>query len=614
MHNKQDKKMIRNTLIFLFIFLLPGCARAEQNSFTASVSPGVMRVGDQFNLTYTSDEEISGLALPDVENIQVLGGPSKGHSQSVYSVNGKITTSSTYQYTYFLRALKEGKYTIPGVAVKMRNKTIKCNAVTIEVLAANSNPATGTGQGNTAGNEPVTGKVSEKSLFVLLTLDKKEVYLGERITATVKIYTKVSLSGINPNFKGPDFTGFFTEPVDIPELRNLQSEAYNGDIYYTGVIRKAVIIPQKSGTLTIKPFDMEVAMRQEVRHKISDDPFFQDFDIPEVQDIPVKLKSHEVTVKVKSLPANAPASFGGAVGDFAFNASLNKTETRTNEPVTLKLTVSGNGNVKLINEPPLDLPSDLEKFDPVINTHGDNASQSKTFEYLINPKNPGDFTIPAIEFSYFDPASGQYKSLHSQSFNLHVTRGEGDTMMQVMPGMAKEDIRMINQDIRFIRNKPMDLTTGKSYLADSPLYYLLYLLLLGIFIALIYTRRKFVRERADKAGMRLKKADRYARKRLIGSYQLLRQGETSRFYEELLGAVWGYLSDKLKISMSSLSKETAHEALKAKSVDDSLTDELFQIISESEAARYGMASGSTEMEKLYKDTLRVITSLQQKLK
>jgi hypothetical protein len=600
------------SIIGLFLFL-PGCLSAQESKLTASVTPSVMRVGDQFNLTFTSDQEVSGLQVPKVDNIEILGGPRQGHSQSVYSVNGKITSSSTYQYTYFLRALKEGKFSIPAVTAQIQNKPVRSNAVSIEVLAANSQPGK-PGQGASDPDEDRSGSVSDKDLFVNLLVDKKVVYLGEQITATVKLYTKVNLSSVDPGFKGPDYTGFFTEPMTIPQLRSLQSESYNGDIYGTGVLRKTVIIPQKTGPLTIKSFDLEVTMRQQVRRRVAD-PFFDDFDIPDVQEIPIKLNSKEVTIQVKPLPNNAPASFGGAVGNFTFSSSVNKTSTHTNEPVTLKFTISGRGNIKLINEPQFELPGDLEKFDPVINSRVDNSlSGTKTFEYLLMPKSPGTFSIAPVEFSYFDPVSQQYKIIKSPAISLKVEKGQGDGAAASSPGITQEDIKLLNQDIRFIRNKPIPLQADRSFWADSLWYYLIYVLLVILFILLTARRRKQLRNKSNVALMRLKKADRYARKRLTRSAELLKQGETNRFYEELLGAVWGYLSDKLNIPLSALSRETARSALQERSVDENLINELFKIIDECEVARYGQVSENMGMEKLYRDTLNVITLLQQKLK
>jgi hypothetical protein len=605
--------MIRSILVIMIVSLLPHCAAAQEVKLTATASPNVMRVGEQFNLIFTSDQEVSELELPAADAVEILGGPSQGHSQSVYAVNGKVTTSSTYQYTYFLRALKEGKFTIPAASAKIKNKACKSNPVNIEVIASRNQPAK-SNPAASEGGQKQNGSIVDNDVLVSLLLDKKEVYLGEQIIATVKIYTKVNLSGVDNSFKGPDFTGFFTEALEVPPLRNLQREAVNGEIYYTGVLRKMLIIPQKSGELIIQPFDLDVAVHQETRRRIADS-FFDNFDIPDVQEIPVKLRSKALHLQVKPLPGGAPSSYTGAVGSFSFSSALNKTTTKTNDPLTLKLTISGRGNIKLINELNLNVPADMEKYDPVINTHQDNSlSGTKTFEYLLVPKIAGSFTIPPVEFTYFDPVSSQYKTLKSQAFTLQVERGQGDSLISVMPGVAKEDIKMINRDIRFIKNKPVHLLSRKSFWADSPWYYLIYALLIAVFFLLITIHRKLVQKKADIAGLRLRKADRYAQKRLKKSAGLLKQGESNLFYEELLGAIWGYLSDKLNIPLSILSQETAKSSLSARSVDENTILALFGIISECEMARYGQVSENQGMEKLYQDALDVITGLQQKLK
>jgi len=612
-HLKQDYlKMMRLILGITVIFLLSGFIQAQEVKLTASATPDVMKVGDQFSLVFTSDQEVTELELPAIDGAEILGGPSQGHSQSVYSVNGKITTSSTYQYTYFLRAVKEGKFTIPSVTARTKNKPCRSNPVNIEIIAAKNQPSKTSPAAS--GDKSKQGSVGEDDVFVRLQFDKREVYLGEQIIATIKVYTRVNLAGVDQGFKGPDFTGFFTEPLEVPQLRNLQREAVNGEIYYTGVLRKMVIMPQKTGELIIQPFDLDVAVRQEIRRRIAD-PFFNDFDIPDVQETPVQLRSHSVKLLVKPLPASPPSSFAGAVGDFSFNSSLNKTVTQTNDPLTLKLTISGRGNIKLINELNIDVPADFEEYDPVINTQQHQSlTGTKTFEYLLMPKTAGTFTIPPVEFTYFDPAKNQYRTLRSQSYIVQVERGKGDSLMAVVPRVSKEDVRLINRDIRFIKTQPFRLYSGKSFWADSLWYYMTYILLIILFFLITGLRRKMVQNKADVAGNRLRKADRYARKRLIKSSLLLKQGESNLFFEELLGAIWGYLSDKLNIPLSVLSSETAKSSLSARSVDADIIEALFRIIGECEMARYGQVSGELGMEKLYQDALDIITALQQKLK
>ncbi|HSO77677.1 MAG TPA: BatD family protein [Bacteroidales bacterium] len=601
------------TLQVIILLLLSGCIQAQDVNFTADASPNVLRVGEQFNLIYTSNQELDEFEMPPLRDFQLLGGPSQGHSQSVSSVNGKITTTSTYQYTYFMRAVKEGKFTIPPASITVKNKVYRSNPLTIEVLKANAPSSQGQGGGN-QGSSGQTRQVNENDLYVRLILDKTTAYIGEQILATVKVYTKTSLARVDPAFKGPDFTGFFTEPIETQPLRNLQNENVNGDIYGTGILRRVLVIPQKSGVLTIEPFDLDVALRREVRRRVAD-PFFDDFSFPDIQEIPVTLKSKPVKITVKTLPANAPVSFKGAVGKFNITSSLNKTSTTTNEPLTLKVTISGKGNLKLINDVTVNVPYDMERYDPVINTRFNNAlSGSKTFEYMIMPRVAGTYNIPPAEFTYFDAESGQYKTLYTDAYEVQVEKGQGDSLAALSPGINKEDVRLLNQDIRFIKTKTTTLDYMHRYIALTPWYYLLYLLALGIFIFIIQLRKRLVRQHADVAGMRLRSADKYARRRLRKCEHLLRQGNKAAFFEEMLGAIWGYLSHKLSIPVSSLSKDTAAEALKARGVNEELTAQLFTIIDTCEMARYGYGTGEIDKSALYHDAIKAITLLQQRLK
>ncbi|HEX2395932.1 MAG TPA: BatD family protein, partial [Bacteroidales bacterium] len=558
------------------------------------------------------NEEFEEFDIPEIRDFQFLGGPSTGHSRSVSSVNGKITTISTYQYTYFFRATKEGKFTIPSATATIKGKAYRSNPITVEVLKAAASSSRSSGTSGTGSQQSAPG---ENELFVRVILDKRDAYIGEQIIATFKVYTsQTNLSGIDPNFKGPDFTGFFTELIETPQPRGLQREAVDGDLYYTAVIRRMVIIPQKSGELTIDPFDLDVAIRKEVRRRIAD-PLFEDFVIPDIEDIPVKLTSRPVKINVKSLPVNAPVSFKGAVGNFRLNATLNKTSTSTNDPLTLRVSITGKGNLKLINEVDVNVPYDMERFDPVINTRFDNSlAGTKTFEFLIVPKVQGNFTIPPVEFTYFDTEAGQYKTLRSESYDVAVIKSGDDSLLAVAPGISKEDVRLLNTDIRFIETKPPRLNYINRFIATSPWYYFIYVIALTLFSSIIALRKKIVRQNADIAGMRFRKADKYARKRLKKSEGLLRQGNDSAFYEEMLGAIWGYLSHKLGIPVASLSKETAETNLLTRFVDEDIIQQLFRITETCENARYGFGSAETDRQKLYHDAVKVITALQQKLK
>jgi len=595
-------------LILITAFFTDLETDAQDAQFTGTATPNVLHTGEQFNLVYTTNEELAELNLPDIRDFEFLGGPSQGHSQSVVSVNGKITTTSTYQYTYFFRAPREGKFVIPPASGKLKNKTIKSNPVTIEVVAAREPAKQESGQANA---DPAN--LGDNDLFVRLVVDKSEAFLGDQIVATVKIYTKVRLAAIDKNFKGPEFTGFFTENLEVPDLRNLQKEAVDGVIYYTGVLRKMIIFPQKTGTLTIEPFNLDVTVRQEVRRRVND-PFFDDFFLPDVQVYNLTLTSKPLRIRVNPLPAGQPADFTGAVGSFRLSGSISKPSVTAHEPITLRYTLSGNGNIKLVNELPLEIPYDFEKYDPVINSRMDNpVNGTKTFEYMLVPKVAGSFTIPPVSFSFFDPASKQYRTAKSPGFSITVEKASGDTTWTLAPGLSKEDVEVLGEDIGFIKTRAVKLRLV-AYWGRSYMYYAAYLLLALLFIGFLILRNKWTSMQSDAAGMKLRQADKAARKRLRNCEPLIEQEDNSKFYESLLSALWGYISDKLNITVSDLSQDSAQSALESRQVDSETIRLFFSITSTCEMARYGHASGIANKRSLYTDALKVLSNMQIQLR
>ncbi|MBN1159334.1 MAG: protein BatD [Bacteroidales bacterium] len=589
------------------------CGFAQEVEFTASATPDVLHVGEQFNLIYSSNHQISDLDLPEIREFEFLGGPSQGHSQSISSVNGKITRTSTYQYTYFFRALKEGEFTIPAATAKIGNREYQANPVSIEVVPAQTTPSSRQNQPD--GNDTEQPEeIDDNSLFIRFMVDKTEAYIGEQIAVTIKLYSKVNLSGVDQAFKGPDFTGFFIEPVEVMPLRSLEREVYNGDIYGTGILRQMVIIPQHSGDITIGSFDVDVSVRQEVRRRITDS-FFDDFFFPDVQNVPYTLSSGPVRISVKPLPDDAPDSFAGAVGNFRLSSSISGTETMTNEPLTLKYMISGTGNLKLMDELTVDIPAGLERYDPVISTNLDNArSGTKTYEYLIIPHNAGIYSIPPAEFTYFDPASREYRTLYSQSYTVNVRKGEWDSLSHAVSGVYKEDVQLLNEDIHYIKTRSIRLSDKDSYFAGSWLFYILSGAVLIMFIVLLTVRNRLKAYNADVVQVRKRRADKYALKRLKHCGGLIEQGKHTEFYDVLLVALWRYLSDKLNIPLSGLSRETAMEQLKIRSIEEELIREFFRITGECEVARYTPVAEHTDIKQIYQDALDVISKIQQKLK
>ena len=478
--------LVKRITISIFILLITNLLSVQVSGqdigFKASANPRVLRTGEQYRLEYEINVNVSDMEIPSLKDFQLLGGPSTSSSTSIQIINGKTTRSVQYVYTYYLRALKEGTFTIPPAKARYKGKTYESNSVTVEVISAGSSrqqPQAAPGQSQPQKPDQ-TNIQSADDVFVRLHVDKRSAYLGEQIIAWVKIYTKIQLSGLTQGYKGPEFTGFYKQPVEIPQLTNLEAENVNGEIYYTGTIQKVVLYPQKTGEITIEPFDLGVTIRQQVRSRSRS--FFDDFFGPTVQDIPRSLTSKAVKIRVTPLPAK-PQSFTGAVGNFSLQSSVDKNTLRTNEALTYKVTIAGKGNIKLVDEPNVSFPPNIEQFEPktVVNQTNE-LSGNKTFEYVLIPRYAGEYKIPPFEFTYFDPVKGRFIALMSEEYAINVEKGDEDTTAVVVTGLSKEDFRLLGRDILFIKNKPFRLFREGKIIFGQRYFYLVY----GISFILFY--------------------------------------------------------------------------------------------------------------------------------
>ena len=611
--NMFTKKVIIPVIIFLCSGLLSGLVSGQDIEFSANASPRVVRAGEQFRLEYEINENVSDLEIPSLTDFQLLGGPSTSSSTSIQIINGKTTRSVQYTYTYFLQALKEGTFTISPAKAKYKGKTYESNSVTVEVIGAGvsqQQTQTAPGQGQQQTDQAAIQPGDD--VFVKLHVDKQSAYLGEQIIAWVKIYTKIQLSGLNQGYKGPEFTGFYKQPVEIPQLTNLEAENVNGEIYYTGTIQKFVLYPQKTGEIAIEPFELGVTIRQQVRSRSRS--IFDDFFGPTVEDIPRTLMSKAVKIKVKSLPAR-PQSFTGAVGHFSLQSSVDKNALRTNEALTYKVTISGKGNVKLIDEPNVTFPPNIEQFEPKTVVHQINElSGTKTFEYVLIPRYAGEYIIPPFEFTYFDPAKGDFTTVISGEYAINVVKGDEDTTAVIVTGLSKEDFRLLGKDILFIKNKPFKLSGEGKIIFRQSYFYLVYGISFLLFLLIVILRRETIRRNANINLVKNRKANRMAGKRLRKAHNYLRQDDQNAFYEEVMKALWGYLGDKLTIPVAELSRDKSRDVLKQKQVDDDLVEDIYHLLDSCEYARFAPSAGTSDMQILYKDAVTLISKLEQKLK
>ena len=454
------------------------------------------------------------------------------------------------------------------------------------------------------------------NLWISVSASKKNAFVGEQLIATYKLYKHPELPIADIQFhKQPELNGFWTK--DIRDIQQLEwdTETRNGVRYQTAILKQAVLLPQIEGNLKIDPMELKTVARLRVqsnrRRSFFDDPFFGN-----TKDFPYTVKSNSITINVKSLPDGAPASFNGAVGDMKMEAWLDKTITTTNEPVTLKIKVSGNGNLELLEAPPLDLPSDLEAYDPRvtdnISTNSSGFSGSRIFEYLLIPRHAGTFEIPPVEFSYFDPVSNKYNTITSEEFQIEVQKGEGGQGM--VTGVEKEELQYLGKDIRFIKSPPEKLRKSGSAFFGSAGFAVLGLMPLLMFIGLIFYRRKRLEMQENQALLKNRRAHKIARKRLSEAKKFMSNSEEEKFYEEVSRALWGFIGDKLNIPTSDLTKDKARESLNVKKVPDEQIDNMLSLIDRCEFARYAPAQVTDGMDKIYNEAEKIITVVEDKLR
>ena len=603
-------------IVFLWIALIMVSLHAfadEKVSFTAS-APDAVAVGDQFRLSYTvTTQKVRDFRVPSIKGFDVLMGPSRSQQKSVQIINGETTSTSSITFTYILMATKEGSFTLPGATITADGNQMVSNAVHINVLPADQANGASSGnsgrQGGAASRASSGTSVSNSDLFITATASKTTLYEQEAFLLTYKIYTLVDLRGFD-NVKLPDFKGFHSQEVELPNDRKWSLEHYKGRNYQTTVYRQFVLFPQQSGKLTIDAarFDASIAKATQVA-----DPFEAFFNGGNnYVEVKKTLATPQLTVDVKELPAGKPAGFSGGVGEFSISSSINSTNVKTNDAVTVKLVISGTGNLKLISTPEVKFPEDFEVYDPKVDNKfrltSAGLSGSQVIEYLAIPRNAGTYKIPAVEFSYFDIKSRTYKTLTTEGYELHVEKGSGNAAQTIANFTNKEDLKVLNEDIRYIKQNDVTLSRKGDFFFGSLLCWLFYIVPGVVFILFFIIYRKQIAANANVAKMRTKKANKVAVKRMKMA------GKKDAFYDEVLKALWGYISDKLNIPVSRLSKDNVEGELRNYGVDDALIKEFLDALNNCEFARFAPGDDNQAMDKVYSDSLEVISKMESSIK
>ena len=602
---------MRKVILFFILISTVIGAWADGITFTAN-APEVVVSGDQFRLSYTiNSQKVRDFRAPSIQGFEVLMGPSRSTQYQNY--NGVVTNSITF--TYILMAEKEGTYKIPGATIVADGNNYTSNSVEIKVLPpdqSSSNAGSGS-SARSSRNQANSGKITDKELFMTATASKTNVYEQEAILLTYKVYTQVNLTNLRGDI--PDLKGFHTQEVELPNQKTFSLEHYNGRNYNTTIWRQLVLFPQQTGKIEIPSVTFEGTVSQMVA---SADPFDAFFNGGNYVNINKNIVTPKLTIDVKELPAGKPANFSGGVGEFTLSSSISTQELKTNDAVTIKLVISGTGNMKLINTPEVGFPQDFEIYDPKVdnkfNLTRNGLSGNKVIEYLAIPRHAGTYTIPPIEFSYFDLKSQSYKTLKTDAYTLNVAKGEGNSDQVVANFTSKEDLKVLGQDIRYIKTGDTQLTKKDDYFFGSTSYYLWYIVPLALFIALMIINRKQAMENANVAKVRTKKANKVATKRMKNAGKLLAEKKSEAFYDEVLKALWGYISDKLSMPVSQLSKDNIEEELQKHQVADELIKEFINNLNECEFARYAPGNQDEKMDKIYSSAIDVISKMENSIK
>ncbi len=606
--------MMNRTTIWCFTLwsmVAAGTLSAQDASFVAVVDRNPVAVDERFTLEFTittGGGSARNFKTPDLSKFLILSGPNQSTSMQI--INGTVSSSQTF--SYILQARETGKLTIAPATIDVGSDKISSNAIELTVTKSTGQKKQ---QAQSQQGEPVD---IGDNIFLRTVVDRSRVYQGEQITVSYKIYTRARIVNYSIS-KLPTMTGFWGEEMQLPQQVNLTNEVVDGKQYQVGILKKMALFPTQSGTLEINPMELTCQVQVQSRRRSNDifDQFFNDpFFGSQTANVP--LKSDPVKVTVLPLPQSpVPESFQGAVGTFSLNATLNKRSAKTNEPISLRATISGSGNVKILEAPKLQLPSDFEQYDPKVKEEidrtGSSINGSKTFEWLIVPRYPGEKKIPAMEFSYFDVGQRRYVTLRTNEFNLVVEKGSAEAP-QHAAGLSKADVKLLNQDIRFIKTEAGTFRPKNADPINPAAAVMMTVIPLAAFIGLLMYRKKSLAEMSDVVSFRSRKAMKIAAKKLANANMLLGANRHEAFYAEVSTAMWQYVSDKLAINRAELSIDNVTQRLSEKKVSAELTQKIKELLESCEFSRFAPGSSSMEeKKKMYELASGIIIAAEREL-
>lgn len=614
-------------LFCIVAFLLTAIFQMSAQNVIRVEAPDVVAVNEQFNVTFIIEGEKSpsDFQWSSGDDFQLVWGPQKGSSSSIQIINGKRSSSHQTTFTYILIPKATGTFQLPAATALLSGDRISSTQASIQVVSdgASSSRSSGQNGGKSSGGGQTSstgsGETSSNDLFMRLSLSRTEVVIGEPITATLKIYQRANVVGFE-NAKFPTFNGFWSQETYVPNNIEFKRESLDDKIYNTAVLRTYVLIPQQSGTITIDPAELVCLVNIRTAPSTSNslfDSFFQD----EYRTIRKRVTTPAVKVKVNPLPAGQPASFGGGVGNFGISARLTTDNLKTHDAASLIITVSGRGNVALLEEPKVNFPPDFEVYDTKTTENTDKSnggtSGSKSFEYPFIPRSHGEFTIEPVEYSYYDVNAGKYVTLRTEPLHVKVAKGKGGDstpVTTVNSGVERKDVKSLADDIRFIFTGKPGLSGSGSFFVGSVFFWILLALMILGATSVYLAFRKVAAMRADVAGTKNRRATKMAQKRLKLAGEYLDKNLYTAFYEELHKALIGFVSDKLNMDMSEISKDNIASALTEGGVSEEQTKAFTDLLDACEFARYSPDGGNEAMRSHYDAALKVISSIDSGLK
>ncbi|MFO7977444.1 MAG: BatD family protein [Bacteroidales bacterium] len=609
--------MLKNILFFaLWVVLGSNAILAQEVSFIAS-APEQVAVGETFQVSFALNTRPEEFSAPDFKGFRTVAGPSQYSSSSTQIINGKVTRTTSFSYAYTLMASEEGTFEIEPARAVVDGQSYQSNVLEVTV-SGQASPGTGSpSAGSRVVDQDTPQRATEEDLFIRANISNRNPYQGEQVIISYKIYTRIPVSRYSERL--PSFQGFWTETLGDGDPGTTTTEVIDGISYRVAEIRRIAVFAQRTGEITIEPLEVEAQVRvpsPRQRQSLFDE-FFGGSPFDAYQNVQQTIRSNSVTLQVRALPSKSrPADFQGMVGQLDISATLEPRQLNVNDAANLAITISGRGNLRMLEQPQVPFPQNVEVFEPTVTDNIRNAasgiSGSRKFEYTMIPRTPGTFEIPPMRIAYFDPSTQRYETRETEAFQIEVTGSVSGTE-GADGGTSREQVQALSSDIRFIHTGPLTLIPVNSMFYGSKWFYLLVVLPVIVFVAFLVLWRRQIRLRSNQSMVRNRKAEKTARKRLKTARAFLKNKDKDAFYDEISKSLWGYISDKLNIPVAQLNREYVSGTFKEKNVSGHLAEKFLQAIDECEYARFAPGSSPAMMDEVYEKTLVTIIDLEKEL-